>query len=159
MNPSLPRLGPRGEGWLILQITLSTVVAIAGLVGPRWGPPARPWLVGTAVLLGVAGLAFAVAAIVALGRLLTPLPRPMSGGAVRDRGPYGLVRHPIYGGALLAGIAWCLATSPIAFAPFALATLFIVGKARVEEAFLLERYPEYTEYMRRVRRRFVPFLW
>jgi protein-S-isoprenylcysteine O-methyltransferase Ste14 len=155
----IPRLGARGEGWVALQGVLLVLLAAAGVFGSGWPAGARPWLAIAAVVLAFAGGALGLGGAVALGRQLTPFPRPVERGGVRERGVYALVRHPIYGGVLLATTAWALATSPLALIPVAALAAVLEAKRRVEEAWLIERYPEYAEYRRRVRWRFVPGAW
>ncbi len=155
----LPSLGPRGEGWLALQVVLIVAIAAAGIWGPAWPPGAAPWrwlLGGVASLLGGA---LAVAGALNLGSQLTPLPRPVEGGALRDRGAYSLSRHPIYGGVLLLALGWALFTSPLALLPVGLAVPFLEAKRRMEEAWLAQHHPEYADYQRRVRWRLIPFVW
>jgi protein-S-isoprenylcysteine O-methyltransferase Ste14 len=157
--PRLPSLGPRGEGWVVAQVILIALLAAAGIWGPRWPGAAGPWrqLLGWPV--GLLGLALAVAAGLGLGRQLTPLPRPVEGGRLRDQGAYALARHPMYGGVLLLVLAWALLTSPLALLPAAAAAPFLAAKLSREEAWLRERYPGYDGYQRRVRWRLVPFVW
>jgi protein-S-isoprenylcysteine O-methyltransferase Ste14 len=157
--PCLPSLGPRGEGWVALQVVLIALLLAAGVWGARWAPAAAPWRQLLGWPIGFLGLALAVAAGLGLGRQLTPLPRPVESGTLRDRGAYGLCRHPIYGGVLLLAAAWALLTSPLALLPAAAAVPFLAAKLSREEAWLAERYPGYAEYRRRVRRRLVPFVW
>lgn len=82
------------------------------------------------------------------------------GQHVIDTGPYALVRHPMYGSAilylfgmpLLLGSKWGLLISP----------LFIIGvslRAVAEENKLARELPGYADYMSRVRYRLVPFVW
>jgi len=155
----LPSLGPRGEGWVVLQAIAAGLVAAAGVWGPAWSPWAGPWREVAAVVLGALGAALGVAAGVELGRQITPLPRPVAGGGLRERGAYGLVRHPMYGGALLLGLAYALATSTLALAALAVAAAFVDLKRRMEEAWLTEELPAYAGYRRRVRWRMIPFVW
>ncbi len=155
----LPSLGPRGEGWVILQVILIVAAVVAGVWGAPWPPGATPWRqLGAAVLI-VLGLALGVAGAANLGRQLTPLPHPIQGGGLRDRGAYALARHPMYGGALLVLFGWTLATSPLALVPAALGVPFLEAKRRMEEAWLAQHHPEYADYQRRVRWRLIPFVW
>jgi protein-S-isoprenylcysteine O-methyltransferase Ste14 len=87
------------------------------------------------------------------------IPKPVAEGALRNGGVYRLVRHPMYGGALLAVLGWALVSSPLALVPLGLAAAFLEAKRRREEAWLLEQHPDYAEYQRRVPRRFIPFVW
>jgi protein-S-isoprenylcysteine O-methyltransferase Ste14 len=150
----LPALGPHGEGWLAGQIALLVAIVAAGFAGPRW--PVPPVFATVGILLAVLGLAAMAAGIAELGSSLTPLPRPRAGATLRRGGVFERVRHPIYGGALVAAIGWSLAMRPLALVPTAVAAVFLELKSRREEAWLAERYTEYDEYRRRVRWRFIP---
>lgn len=150
----LPSLGPRGEGWLAGQLVLLAAVIAAGFVGPPW--PGSTTLVVVGVVLVASGLGFALAGIVGLGSSLTPMPRPKDAASLREDGVFGLARHPIYGGVLVAALGWSLATRPLALLPTALAEAFLELKSRREEAWLVARFSGYETYRRRVRWRFVP---
>ena len=155
----LPSLGPRGEGWVALQVVFFVCVGAAGLLGPDWGDPWRT-LGGVAgaglVALGAVG---AVLGVVGLRENLTAVPRPIEGGRLIDSGVYGLVRHPIYTGIVTAALGWGLATaSPTALAAAVLLGCFFDLKARREEAWLLAAYPTYAAYRTRVRK-LVPFIY
>lgn len=156
---SLPDLGRRGEGWVLIQIGLLILLAGAGLLGQAWPPGLRPLRQLGGLALLALGLILMTASALALGRQLTPVPRPMENGALRDRGAYALARHPMYGGVVLSALGFALLTSPSALLP-AFATLpFFDLKRRREEVWLLERCPEYADYRGRVRRRMIPFLY
>ncbi|MCX6364033.1 MAG: isoprenylcysteine carboxylmethyltransferase family protein, partial [Actinobacteria bacterium] len=111
------------------------------------------------VLAALGGAVLLVGGGAGLGRQLTPFPKPVAEGDLRQRGVYRLVRHPMYGGALLAVLGWALLSSPLALVPLGAAGAFLEAKRRREEAWLLEQHPDYAEYQRRVRRRFIPFVW
>ena len=94
-----------------------------------------------------------------MGRQITPFPKPAEEGSVKQSGAYRLVRHPMYGGVLLMALGWSLASSPLALAPWTVAAGFLEAKRRREEAWLLEKHPEYEEYRASVRHSFVPYVW
>lgn len=73
-------------------------------------------------------------------------------------GMYGRVRHPIYAGIFLTLIGFTLLnpTLPVALAS-AVAIVFFIVMAQLEEIDLIQRQPEYREYMKEVPR-FVPRL-
>jgi len=155
----LPSLGPRGEGWVALQVVGFVVVGGAGLLGPAWGDPWRAVGVVAGAGLVLAGIVVAVAGVVGLRENLTAVPRPVEGGRLIDSGAYGLVRHPIYTGIVAAAIGWGLGTaSPAALVAAALLGVFFDLKARREEAWLLAAYPGYAAYRERVRK-LVPFIY
>ncbi len=154
-----PALGPRGEGWVATQLLLLVLLVVAGALGPEWPDGVERALVAAAFVVATPGAFLFLAGALRLGAQLTPFPRPVEGAALREDGVYGLVRHPIYGGAILLASAWSLATSYLALTTaVALAALF-EAKSRREELWLAEHDPAYEAYRRRVRRRFVPYLW
>ena len=83
--------------------------------------------------------------------------------SVRDtlvrNGLYAYVRHPIYSGGLLIfiGLALLKPTLTVALAS-GLAGVFFVVQAILEEIDLLQRLPEYRDYIKQVPR-FFPRLW
>lgn len=155
----LPDLGPRGEGWVLIQLGLFGLLAVAGTLGPAWG---EPWLTaGRAVglvHLG-AGVLIAGLGLVGLRENLTPVPRPIDGGRLISHGIYGRVRHPIYAGIIASAVGWGLITaSPAALGVAALLAAFFDVKSRREEAWLVAAYPGYAEYRQRVRK-LLPFIY
>jgi protein-S-isoprenylcysteine O-methyltransferase Ste14 len=84
----------------------------------------------------------------------------VEGQTVCSTGPYALLRHPMYAGALLVflgappalGSWWGLLVVPVAAAGFAWRLLD-------EEKLLTDGLPGYAEYLWRVRYRLVPHVW
>jgi protein-S-isoprenylcysteine O-methyltransferase Ste14 len=151
-----PSLGARGQGWVWLQFALMAAVLAAGFLPPGWPAPVEGALDAAGVALAVAGAAAGGWAARTLGRSLTPYPRPGERAELVERGPYGLVRHPIYAAGLLFLAGYALWSGPLALlATAALAVLWAL-KAAVEERFLRARYPAYAAYARRVPRRLLP---
>jgi len=77
-----------------------------------------------------------------------------------DTGPYALVRHPMYAGALLMmlGVPLALA-SWWGIAAFAVLKLVVVWRLLDEEGFLARHLAGYDAYRRRVRYRLAPLIW
>lgn len=115
--------------------------------------------VGAGALL--AGLAVVVVSIWFLQRAqaLSALPRPLETGSLVHAGPYRLIRHPIYSGLILAclGVALIRVSVVVAILTLALAVVLDL-KRRREEAWLLERYPDYGAYRTRTKA-LVPFVY
>jgi protein-S-isoprenylcysteine O-methyltransferase Ste14 len=155
----IPALGPRGEGWVLVQAILLAGVGVAGLAGARWPTDLRVPAVVVASIAGAAGLWLAASAVGTLGKSASLFSKPPATSQLRQSGVYALVRHPIYGGILLLSLAWSLARSPWALIPTGALAIVLVLKARLEERWLLDRHPAYAGYRARVRRRFVPYLW
>ena len=74
-------------------------------------------------------------------------PEPRPDGHLVQEGPYRWVRHPMYGSVLLlaAGAAAWLANA-IGVALWLALLAVLIAKARLEEQWLLKRYPEYANY-------------
>lgn len=159
MNGRLPQLGQRGEGWVALQVVLVAAIMAAGTKGRRWPSRSVGARLTVAGLSGLAGLYLFGDGVGRLGRQITPFPKPVEEGEVKRTGAYGLVRHPMYGGVLLLTLAWSLASSPLALAPWVTAVVFLDAKRRREEAWLAEKHPEYAEYSANVRHSLLPFVW
>ena len=154
--------GARGEWYVAIQAALILLIV--------FGPPTAAWLpawpAGTgrlssplAAILMVGGLVWMVAGAVqlAFGRSLSALPTPTTTGRLIDTGVFALVRHPMYCGAIWATVGcglWSQGLLTLGYAA-ALAVFFDLKAAR-EERSLSERFPEYADYMGRVRR-LVPF--
>lgn len=151
----LPDLGPRGEGWVVLQS-----LAIAAIIGCGFLGIGQPFdaLTVIGVVIAVAGLIVFGLGVVTLGRSLTPLPRPRLGVELRQRGIYKLARHPIYGGLLLLAAGWSLASAPLGLVPTTLLAVIFDLKSRREEAWLASHYPEYASYRTATRHRYLPWL-
>ena len=155
----VPSLGARGGGWVALQFALIAAILVLGVVGSGWPDSARWWLKGAGVLLVFAGAFVIVKAARALGSGFTPFPRPAEEGVLVEKGPYAVVRHPVYSGGLLFASGISLALSPWALAATGALGVVWALKARVEERFLTDRYPGYPDYCARTRYRLVLFVY
>jgi protein-S-isoprenylcysteine O-methyltransferase Ste14 len=155
----LPHLGRRGEGWVVLQFVLFVAIVGAGFLGPLWSGSARVVGAIAGVALIASGIGLVTAGILGLRRQLTAYPRPVPGGRLIEDGPFGLVRHPMYGGGVLAAAGWGFVMA----SPLALAGAFVLGvffdlKSRREEAWLGDQFAGYAAYRRRTRR-LIPWLY
>lgn len=149
----LPSLGPRGEGWVAIQAVLLVLAVLAGLPGPAWHGALRVVTFAAGAGLLAAGLAFAILGIRALRQAMTPLPYPRKDAVLIQSGVYGLVRHPVYTGLVVGAFGWGLVSaSPAALAAAVILLAFFELKARREEAWLAERFPDYAAYRSRTPR-------
>jgi protein-S-isoprenylcysteine O-methyltransferase Ste14 len=135
-----------------------TVLAALLLVVPARGYPGRLWSITlaeawTCAGLIAAGFAFCWWARLHLGRLWSSRVTRKAEHRVVATGPYGIVRHPIYTGILLAVYATAaLMGTVLGLAGAALMTLGFWLKARLEERWLAQELPpgDYAAYRRKV---------
>jgi protein-S-isoprenylcysteine O-methyltransferase Ste14 len=105
------------------------------------------------------GVTLLVTAAIRLKQQLTPLPYPVDEGKLQVDGAYRIVRHPMYSGGVLMAFGWSLLmTSWTTFMYSMVLVVFVDIKSRREERWLMEKYPEYGEYRRRVKK-LVPFVY
>ncbi len=145
-----------------LQVTRRTrdwVLAFGGTFVPVLLRPDGvhlPLGVKLGIALQIVGLAICLWSFFALGRSF--------GFAAADRGlvrvgPYGVVRHPIYGAYLLLQGGYLLQSLSLRnVIVFLVASGCNVGRAIVEEE-LLARNPAHASYRAKVRWRMVPGVW
>ena len=82
------------------------------------------------------------------------------GHAVCDSGPYRIVRHPGYGGNILALLGIVLALSSMwTLIPVAVALIISVIRTVLEDQTLQDQLPGYRDYARRVRYRLIPGIY
>lgn len=157
----IPALGRRGEGWVVLQVLLLALVAILGAVNLPSADPGTLGLVviGLGVVLAFLGGLILLQGLRGLGRSFTAVPFPRDDGALVRDGIYAQIRHPIYAGSIGLALGWtCITLSVTALAAALVLVVVLDLKARREEAWLTDRYPEYVAY-RSATHRFVPGLY
>lgn len=125
---------------------------MSGWLTERLTPESAPVVLGGAVLT-VAGMLFSIWARLTLGRNWSGTVTIKQDHELIQRGPYRIVRHPIYTGMLLAmlgtafiyGIARCFLGVPIVGLGFWL-------KVQIEEQFMVQQFGEqYVRYRQEVR--------
>lgn len=126
-------------------------VVIALRPGPEvLVPDALAWL---GVALSVAGVAFSLCAVVTLGRHYDLVLEVHQDHELVRRGPYALVRHPVYTGLALHFAGVCLATGNAVLIAGTLLVSYpaFYIRARAEERLLRDRFgAEYEKYAREV---------
>jgi protein-S-isoprenylcysteine O-methyltransferase Ste14 len=117
-----------------------------------------PWRAGIGLALFAVGLGFAVWARRHIGRNWgTPMSQKDDPELVTS-GPYRLVRHPIYSGILVAGVGTAVALSLAWLIAVALAGVYFVYSATIEERNLAEQFPDRYPAYSRSTKMLVPFI-
>jgi len=157
---SLPSLGRRGEGWVLIQGVILVAIFVAGLTESSFSGDGPMVVTVLGVVLMVLGGILAVLGVRSLGRGLTALPHPRDGSELVSTGVYRLVRHPIYGGLVIGALGYGLAMHAMVTAvvgSIVLLAFFRLKSAR-EEVWLEQRYAGYPAY-RAATRRILPFIY
>jgi protein-S-isoprenylcysteine O-methyltransferase Ste14 len=131
-------------GWLELPLTPQT--AVLGILGDG---------------LCIGGALFAIWARVVLGSNWSGFTATIKQDhELVQRGPYALIRHPIYTGLLLAMIGMALTKGVLAsYIGVLLGLTAFLVRIPIEEWMMIERFPNgYSAYQMRVKR-LLPFVW
>ena len=130
------------------------VPLLGGPAGGRYFARLTTLVISDVIMLS--GLAFTVAALGALGKSFSIIPQVRK---LVVRGPYRLVRHPLYIGEIVSMLGLTLAGVSI---PKILVFLLLVGcqvyRSLQEEKLLTAVFPEYADYAAKTAR-FIPGLF
>jgi protein-S-isoprenylcysteine O-methyltransferase Ste14 len=161
------RMGPTAEktpGQKVIT-AIGSAVFVAALViivlGPRLGWPPR--VPATLSLLGdgLAVLGILIYFLVVReNRYAASTIEVVEGQTVVSTGPYAIVRHPMYSGAILVFLGTPLALGSsrgLLFTPLFVG--WFAWRLLDEERFLRANLGGYDEYMRAVRYRLAPYIW
>jgi protein-S-isoprenylcysteine O-methyltransferase Ste14 len=150
----MSRFFQRGGVWVLLQSILLAAVILLAVFFRGGGFQPVFMILGVALLIIAAGVSLAGA--LALGRNLTPFPKPGGQAQLVRHGIYAVIRHPLYLSVMAGAMGWALVWQswPASLAAASLIPFFL-AKARREERWLREKFPEYADYQRQVRG-FVP---
>jgi len=153
---SLTRLAPREartDYQALVSVTAMMVLPLLMRPATRFTATNWPTLEATGVILQATGLSLMLIGWLYLGRRFGLL--PANRGLV-VRGPFRMIRHPVYAAWLLSALGTSLAAPSIRnVALVALTIPFMVWRIALEEE-LLARDPQYLAYRQRVRWRLAP---
>jgi len=148
----------------VIRVTIVAAFFLAGVAsGVRWGRihAPRTELFAVGIVLMWAGIGFRFWAFATLGRYFTFTVMTSADQPVVSSGPYRIVRHPSYAGALLAliGIAFVQGSWLSLAVNIVIPAVGMVNRIRVEESALVAALGEpYVAYAAG-RKRLMPFVW
>lgn len=148
--------------FVFIELAFISVIWIASLDTRRFhGSDVPLWLVCIGYAMSVVGMGVIVWAMsVNKFAEMTVRIQTDRGHTVVDTGPYAIVRHPFYVGAIvwIAGIPLSLG-SFWALIPAAITALVIIVRTALEDRTLQAELPGYKGYAARVRYRLIPRIW
>ena len=146
------------------ELRIRAVIAVVVILLIRLGAfrgtglNSDPWRAGIGLVLFALGLWFAVWARMHIGRNWgSPMTQKNEPELVTS-GPYHLVRHPIYSGILAAGVGTAVALSWQWLTAVALAGVYFLYSAMVEERYLTGQFPDNYPVYKRSTKMLVPFI-
>ena len=109
------------------------------------------------ILIGIGLASFAIAS---LKSNLKPSPRPRAGGSLITTDLYSIVRHPAYSGIVIAALGYSLWKNDAIRCVLTVALLiFLDFKSSIEEKWLEKSFPEFSDYKKRVNKKFIPGIY
>lgn len=152
----------KGELYVAVQIILFALIAL----GPRSSSFLPLWLDSITTvtkplgfIIGFAAVFLIVAGLVNLGSNLSILPHPKDSAELIQSGAYGLVRHPIYSGLILATFGWSFIIGSTFMLIYAIILfVFFEIKSRREEKQLSLFFKDYESYKKKVKK-LLPFVY
>jgi protein-S-isoprenylcysteine O-methyltransferase Ste14 len=157
------------EGWVAAlflvrrptaQVSSSRLAWVAATVGSFAMLLARPTSGGLPELYCEAVQLIGVGlALLSLGTLGRSFGIVAANRGVKTQGPYRLVRHPAYSGYLVAYVAYIAENPSVVNVLLLLVTTGAQLLRMAEEERLLVGDPAYSEYLARVPRRLIPFVY
>lgn len=140
-------------GWILVTGQFLCLGVLFGL------PPTLPFsFAGKAIFF--TGIMAGIWAVIAMPPAsLSVHPQPKSSGKFTSKGPYRLIRHPMYAAVILVAFPQAL-DHPIPKNFIAVIALFaiLVVKIMLEEKLLTTRYAGYAGYKKSTKK-LIPFIW
>ena len=147
---------------LLALVGTALIGLVAGFaVRFDWSPVFAPWMEWLGVGFLILGYALGSWALV-VNRFFSGVVRIQKdrGHHVITSGPYAIVRHPGYLGAVVSYLGMVLMLgSPWAFIPYILQQVVLIARTTLEDRMLQTELPGYAEYAQRTRFRLLPGVW
>jgi len=147
------------------ELRVRAVIAVLAILAVRLGAlrdhgvDHDPWRNGLGLVLFALGLGFAIWARVDIGRNWGIPMTQKDDPELVTRGAYHLVRHPIYSGTLIAAVGTAVALSWWWLVAVALAGVYFLYSAIVEERYLTQQFPDAYPAYERSTKMLIPFIF
>jgi len=147
----------RNKQWFLSQAILLLLILFSPFKTKLFSLPSIRYL---GLFFLIIGSVLALYAALSLKENLKPSPRPRAGGYLVTSGLYSIVRHPAYSCIMLAALGVSLWMNDAVRMLFTFwLFIFFNAKSKAEEKWLEKTYPEYSEYKKRVTKRFIPWVY
>lgn len=124
-------------------------------LAPQTGLPAQMGLA-----LDLVGVLFAIWARLTIGRNWSHIMALKEKHELVQTGPYGIVRHPIYAGMLLAVLGVAMTTSSLAsYLGFICMLIGLLVRVQSEDRLMAKQFAEAHSAYRQRTKKLVPFIW
>ncbi len=145
---------------IVIMLSVFVSMVVAFFFGTKGITLLPDWFLYLGIALMVAGIALRQWTILVLGRFFSTHVQIISGHRLVTNGPYRIVRHPAYSGALLILVGLGLASRTWGGALVIVALSGLVYNYRIsveEKALKAEFGQEYIDYAKKTKR-LIPFL-
>ena len=154
--------GSTGRFYVAMQVVWFVAIAVALALDGTLPEGSDGGIRIVGGIVAIVGAALAFVSSRRLGSALSALPEPLTAADAElvQTGPYGLARHPMYGGVTLFILGTSLILDSITGALLSLGLFpFFYLKSTYEERRLRMQYAGYRAYRQVVTRRFIPFVF
>jgi protein-S-isoprenylcysteine O-methyltransferase Ste14 len=141
------------KGKILVAIQFVSIALLA--LATHW--IALPWW--TLVFFGLSVLLLAWAVLAMKPGNFNVVHTPVETGVMVSRGPYRLIRHPMYTSIFIVAIT--LLAAQFDYIKLTISLVLVTGlvvKMIYEESLLCEHFPDYKNYMKETKR-VIPFIW
>ena len=141
--------------WVFRLLVFAQFALVAMLLLVSY-PVDRGWPAWTT---SSAGIAFGLWALFTMGRFTNISPTLKANSPLQTRGPYRIVRHPMYLSLLIFCGAFLIDDFSVYMIALWLSLLFVLAcKIYYEEQILRNRFPDYAAYSKQAKR-IIPFIF
>jgi protein-S-isoprenylcysteine O-methyltransferase Ste14 len=141
------------KGKILVTIQFACLILLA--LATSW--LALPWWIF--IFMALSGfLAFWAMAVMRIGNF-NVVPTPVDKGILITKGPYKVIRHPMYTSIFI--FASALLAGQFDYKKLIISLVLVAGlvvKMIYEESLLCKHHPEYQSYMQKTKR-VIPFVW
>jgi protein-S-isoprenylcysteine O-methyltransferase Ste14 len=155
-------MSDKAKGWVyvLVQFLLFFIIIYSVRLESKYGLGDHSKAAAYAgLIIAITGALLLIASFINFGQRITANPVPLERYKLKTTGLYAIVRHPIYFSLLVMFIGIVIHLNAyVSLFWIVILFLFFVKKSKMEEEFLLQKFPEYREYQSKTKR-LIPFIF